>query len=304
MKESVEIKRSNFNMAGELYLPEGMDESKKYPAIVVVHPGGGVKEQTAGLYAEKLSELGYITLAFDASYQGESGGEPRFLEDPSARVEDVSWAVDYLATNENVDSERIGVLGICAGGGYSVNAAGFDRRIKAVGTVSGIDIGGLFRASFGENPAPAIIQLLESVGNQRTEEAKGADFLTIPYVPNSPEEFNENTPEYAKEAYDYYRTPRAMYPTSENKMLFRSIPKIMSYNAFSQVGDFLTQPIVMIVGKNADTAYFSENTINEIKTDHKELYWIDGATHVSLYDVPEHVNKAVAKLKEFYGRYL
>lgn len=304
MKKSVKINGHNLKIVGDLYLPEGMDVNKKYPAVVVVHPGGGVKEQTAGLYAEKLSELGYISLAFDASYQGESEGEPRFLEDPSARVEDVSWAVDYLVNEENVDSNKIGVLGICAGGGYSVNAAGFDRRIKAVATVSGIDIGGLFRASFGENPAPAIIQLLESVGNQRNEESKGAELLAIPYVPNSPEEFNENTPEYAKEAYDYYRTPRAMYPTSPNKMLFRSIPKIMSYDAFNQVGDFLTQPIVMIAGTNADTAYFSEDTINKIKTEHKELYWIDGATHVSLYDVPKDVNRAVAKLKEFYAKYL
>lgn len=304
MKKSVKINGHNLKIAGDLYLPEGMDVNKKYPAVVVVHPGGGVKEQTAGLYAEKLSELGYISLAFDVSYQGESEGEPRFLEDPSARVEDVSWAVDYLVNEENVDSNKIGVLGICAGGGYSVNAAGFDRRIKAVATVSGIDIGGLFRASFGENPTPAIIQLLESVGNQRNEESKGAELLAIPYVPNSPEEFNENTPEYAKEAYDYYRTPRAMYPTSPNKMLFRGIPKIMSYDAFNQVGDFLTQPIVMIAGTNADTAYFSEDTINKIKTEHKELYWIDGATHVSLYDVPKDVNRAVAKLKEFYAKYL
>lgn len=142
MKEKVFYNQTynNVKIAGELYKPENFDVNKKYPAIIVVHPAGGVKEQVAGLYAKKLSENGFITLAFDASYQGESGGKPHFLENPASRVEDVRSSVDFLTTLPFVDKENIGVLGICAGGGYAFNAAQTEMRIKAVATVSAFDL--------------------------------------------------------------------------------------------------------------------------------------------------------------------
>jgi len=134
------VPKSDINIAANLFLPPGFDKAKKYPAIVVGHPAGGVKEQTAGLYARKLAEQGYITLAFDASYQGESGGEPRFIEDPSVRVQDFSAATDFLSLHASVDAARIGVLGICAGGGFAIKAAQTEHRLRAVATVSMVDL--------------------------------------------------------------------------------------------------------------------------------------------------------------------
>lgn len=144
MKSDVKFKNNTILLAGNLYVPSEFDEAKKYPAIVVSHPGGGVKEQAAGLYADKLAELGFVTLAFDASNQGESEGTPRYFEDPYARTEDVRAAVDYLTTLSFVDTDNIGALGICAGGGYTVAVSQTERRIKAVATVSMVDIGSLF----------------------------------------------------------------------------------------------------------------------------------------------------------------
>lgn len=300
MMKNVRFNNRTITLAGHLYLPENLNG--KAPAIVVVHPGGGIKEQTAGLYAQQLAQNGFVALAYDASYQGESGGFPRYVEDPATRVEDISAAIDFLQAQAEVDADRIGVLGICAGGGYAINASLFERRIKALATVSAVDINGLFRAAFGDNPRDALLGLMDNVAQQRQAEEQGAALLTIPYVPNSPEEFTEQTPEYAKEAYDYYRTSRAMHPNAPNKLLFRSVPKIFAFDAFSQVADFLTQPSLLIVGKNADTAYFSEQVFAQIQGEQKELVWIDNATHVSLYD--QHVAQAVPHLSAFFSKQL
>jgi len=296
MKKSVTFKNNTLNMAGNLYLPEGFDENKKYPAIVSVHPGGGVKEQTAGLYAKKLSDNGFVTLAFDASCQGESEGEPRLLEDPNARVEDVRCAVDYLTTLPYVDQERIGTLGICAGGGYVVAAAPTERRIKAVATVSAVDIGAMFR---GEGSIEAQLQTLEAVAKQRTAEVNGAEAHFLTYAPDTLEEMDENTPVLMREAYDYYRTPRAQHPNSPNRFLFTSVDKLMAFSATTQISDYLTQPMLLIAGTEADTRGYSEK-FYELSNGPKELFWVKGATHIAMYDIPEYVDQSVNKLTEFF----
>lgn len=186
MLESVTFKNRTWDVAANLHLPEDFDKNKEYAAIVCVHPGSSCKEQTAGIYAEKLSELGYVAVAFDASFQGESGGEPRYIEDPATRVEDVRCAVDYLTTLDYVENDRIGVLGVCAGGGYAANAAMTERRIKAVGTVVPANLGRTYRE--GDGSPDAAIKTLEAVSQQRTAEANGAEPNITNWIPNSPEE--------------------------------------------------------------------------------------------------------------------
>jgi fermentation-respiration switch protein FrsA (DUF1100 family) len=177
MRSNVTFNSNGLKIAGHLYLPDDYKKGEKRPAIVVGHPLGGVKEQTAGLYAKKLSEKGFIALAFDASYQGESEGEPRFLEDPFARAEDVKSAVTFLETRDEVDQEEIGALGICASGGYVPYAAQTDRRIKAVATVSAADIGDLLRRGLtyykaGGTSEETLEQHLEESNKARIEEAR------------------------------------------------------------------------------------------------------------------------------------
>lgn len=300
MKKSVTFKNGHLKMAGNLYLPEGFDESKKYSGIVVVHPGGGVKEQTAGAYAQKLSDNGFVALAYDASHQGESEGEPRLLEDPNARVEDVRSAVDYLTTLPFVEQEKIGALGICAGGGYAITATQTERRIKALATVSALDIGDMFRENLGSIEAQ--LQTLEAVAKQRTAEANETEHMFLNYVPDSPEEFDENTPLFLRERYEYYRTPRAQHPNSGNRFLFRSIDKLLGFSTLNQIGNYLTQPLLLIAGTEAEDSRDYSKQVFELSNGPKELFWVEGATHISMYD--KDVARAVPKLTEFFGKNL
>lgn len=299
--KKVTFKNGNLKMAGNLYLPANMDDTKKYPAIVSTHPGGGVKEQTSGLYAQKLAEQGFVALAFDASHQGESEGQPRFLEDPAQRIEDIRCAVDYLTTLSFVDSERIGALGICAGGGYTISAAQTEHRIKAVAVASAVSTGNSKGwDGNGKTPLSEQIKMLEAVAKQRTAEANGAKPMYINYVPEKPD---ANTPPDLVEAYDYYRTPRAQHPNSPNLLLFTSLDKMMAFDAFANIETFLTQPFLVIVGSKAGSRWQGEQAYNIAKSP-KELFIVDGATHMDLYDIPKYVTQVVGKLKEFYGKNL
>ncbi|MBV9922522.1 MAG: alpha/beta hydrolase, partial [Pseudonocardia sp.] len=237
--QAVTFPNDAVTMAANLFTPDDFDPTSTHAAVVVVHPGGGVKEQAAGLYARHLAEQGFVSIAFDASHQGESGGEPHFLEDPYARVEDVRAAVDYLQSLDYVDAERVGALGICAGGAYAVNAATTDHRIKAVTTVSALNIGPAFRRGWdGSAGDAAAVPVLQQLAQQRTAEAQGAEPTTFPYVPAQPD---ETTPRDLVEAGDYYLTPRAQHPNAQNKMLFtKSISRVFTFDAFNLVGDLLT----------------------------------------------------------------
>ena len=172
------------DMSAVINFPEGFDESNSYPVVIVSHPGGGVKEQTAGTYARKLAEEGFVTIAYDASYQGESGGLPRQTENPAVRTEDVSAVLDYMTTLSFVDRDRIGAMGICAGAGYTANAAINDPRIKAVGTVSAVNIGQMFRNGWTNNVADADAEPLIKIGaDARTADAQGGEPARFPLAP-------------------------------------------------------------------------------------------------------------------------
>lgn len=296
--QTVSFPNGSITMAGNLYLPDGFDPNGSYPAVAVVHPGGGVKEQTAGLYAGKLAEQGFVALAFDASFQGDSGGEPHHLEDPAARVEDVRAAVDYLQTLGYVDVERIGGLGVCAGGGYLVNAALTDYRIKALTTISAVNIGTSFRRGwYGTDSDAAAVPTLQALAQQRTAESNGADAAYLPYVPA---ETDENTPRDLVEANDYYLTPRAQHPNAKNKFLFtKSVSRIFTFDAFHLVEDLLTQPTLIVAGSDAGSLWMSTELHGRVRSP-KKLVVVEGGTHMDFYDVPKYVDRAVAEAVPFF----
>lgn len=300
--QSVKFPNGSIEMAGNLFVPTDFDKSKKYPAIVCVHPGGGVKEQTAGLYAEKLSREGFVTLAFDASFQGESGGEPRFLEDPYARVNDVRSAVDYLTTLDFVDNDHIGALGVCAGGGYAVAATMSDRRIKAIGGVSSVNIGDMFRHGWNGTTDPAqSIALLEMGSAQRTAEANGGERAYIPFSPPSLEGVEDRD---MREAYDYYRTPRAQHCNTPSKFTVSSLPELLTFDAFHLADILLTQPLQLVAGSDAGSLWYSKTLVEKAASKVKNLHVVNGATHMSLYDTPDQVAEALTRLVPFYKAHL
>lgn len=302
--QKVFFKKQGLKMAGLLFLPDNFDKNKKYSAIVVTHPGGGVKEQTSSLYAYSLSKEGFVTLSYDASHQGESEGMPRFIEDPTSRVEDIRSAVDYLVTLPYVDENKIGAMGICAGGGYSMSAIQTDARIKAAAGVSSWDVGDSAKNGFPVSNDPDYLKkLLAKISEQRTKEARGEKPMYVGYLPNSEAEMDKNTPTIQKEGYEYYRTPRAAYPTSENKMLFTSNDKLAAFDAFAHIETVSPRPILLIIGSEADTAYFSEKAYSKAKAP-KELYTIKGASHIDLYDKPQYVSQSVIKLTKYFREYL
>ncbi|MCF0048949.1 alpha/beta hydrolase [Dyadobacter sp. LJ53] len=296
--QKVSFKNRTWDVAGNLYFPEKYDKTKKYAAVVCVHPGSSVKEQTAGLYANQLAIGGFIALTFDASFQGESGGEPRFLEDPATRVEDIRCAVDFLTTLEFVDRDRIGALGICAGGGYAANASISEKRIRAIATVVGTNASRAFREA---NP----LEVLNEVGRQRTAEVNGADKLINNWIPNSAQEAREAGLEELDlmEAIDYYRTPRGQHPNSSNQLLFSSMSNLIMFDAFHLAEYFLKQPLLVIVGDKVGAfgSYRdSFDLYNKAASSNKKIYTVKGAGHYDLYDQPKATNEALEQIIPFF----
>lgn len=301
MVKVVSFKNKANKLAGHLHIPENFSEDRKYPALVGIHPAGGVKEQVIGLYAKKLSEQGYVVLVYDSSYQGESEGEPRLLEDPTTRVEDARCAADYLTTLSFVDEERMGVYGVCAGGGYAISVAQTERRFKAVAAVSAAPMGEGSRNFLGY-PVPVEEQIknLEMASRQRTAEARGEKLMYMPFVPEKFEDINENTPDLLREGYDYYRTPRGQHPNAKGRFLVTSSDKIYAYSAFDHISDYLTQPLLIIAGSRADTKIFSEEAY-KLSNGPKELFVVEGASHIDMYDVPQYVDQAIDKMTKFFS---
>lgn len=290
------------DMVGDLYFPANYSPAKKYAAIIVGHPFGGVKEQTSGLHARKLAEIGYVTLAFDASYYGESGGYPRRMESPEVRVDDFSAAVDFLTNHPAVEADKIGVIGICGGGCYSVSATQIDHRIKALATISMYDMGRARRQGIGDTQTyQQRMSILDKIGRQRTAEYGGAARKDIRALP---EKVDENTPKFAIDFLDYYDNPeRGQHPNSTGYYSYTSLAPMMNFFPFTQIETISPRPLLFIVGENAVSKYFSEDAY-EKAAEPKELFVVPGATHVDLYDQPEYLKITLPKLDTFFKQYL
>ena len=302
--EKVSFNNNGIRMAGNLYLPPNHNGARKYPAIVVAHPWGGVKEQTAGLYAQQLARKGFVTLAFDASHYGESGGEPRDLEDPADRVQDIRSAVGYLASLPQVDANRIGAVGVCAGGGYTLHGAQTDLRVEAVAGVVAYDIGGATRTGIQDAPVTAEDRqkLLQRVAEQLNKEAAGAPMLVQQLLP-SRDQVSANTENFTREAVDYYLTARAAHPSAHNRFVVTSPGLHIAYYPLEHMELISPRPVLLIAGERAETRKFSEAAHAKAQQP-KELLIVPGASHFDLYDKPQYVTPAVDKMAEFFGKHL
>ena len=302
--EKVSFRNNGIRMVGNLYKPAHPQAGKKYPAISVAHPWGGVKEQTSGIYAKKLAAKGFITLAYDASHYGESGGTPRFAEIPSDRVSDISSVIDYLSNRNDVDPDAVGALGICAGGGYTVAAAQTDLRIKAVAGVSSYDVGDAARNGL-RNVWPVTKQqrdaTLKEAALQRTKEYAGAAPRIDKLLPTTKPD--DSAPQFVRNAFDYYNTSRGHAKNATGNFRFTSTIDLMKFFPFAQIETISPRPLLLIAGENAQSRYFSEEAYAKAQ-EPKELVIMKDATHFDLYDKPEYVDPAVDKLARFFHEYL
>lgn len=307
----VKYKLNGIEISANVYTPADYDVSEKYPAIAVAHPNGGIKEQTAGLYAQRLAEEGYITIAADAAYQGASGGEPRHTDKPFFRVEDIHGMADFISQYPGVDSDHLGVLGICGGGGYTLKAAQSDKRFKAVATLSMFNSGEVRRNGFQDSQLNTVQERLKQASDARSQEKTTGEIeeraqqeaggkLPLSGVASITDEEIANTPtDLYREGYEYYYRTHA-HPNSTFLYTTSSLMDLMTWDATNQI-ELIDQPLLMMVGSKADTKYMTDKAFPKaVNAKNKELFVIDGATHIQTYWMPEYVSQAVDKLLEFY----
>ncbi|QIA06416.1 alpha/beta hydrolase [Draconibacterium halophilum] len=300
---SVDYKLNGIAIAANVYTPANYNASKKYPAVVVAHPNGGVKEQVAGLYAQHLAELGYITIAADASYQGASGGEPRNVDKSANRIEDIRGMADFITQYEGVDADRLGVLGVCGGGGYSLAAAQTDKRFKAVATLSMFNSGVVRRNGFMSSQLETIRERLKQASEARAQEAAGGEILYAADLDWTDEMADSFPYDLYREGHYYYHRTHA-HPNSTFRYTMSSLIDLMAFDAATNMY-LIDQPLLMIAGSKADTYYMTDRAFNlATGTNDKELFLIPGATHIQTYYVPQYVEQATNKLKEFFGENL
>lgn len=300
--ESVRFKnRFGITLAADLYKPKQAEG--KLPAIAVSGPFGAVKEQSSGLYAQTMAERGFLAIAFDPSYTGESSGEPRYVASPDINTEDFSAAVDFLSIREDVDPERIGIIGICGWGGMALNAAAIDTRIKATVTVTMYDMSRVnANGYFDAMDADARYELRKKLNAQRTIDARNGSYALAGGVVDP---LPEDAPQFVKDYYDYYKTKRGYHKRSLNSNNGWNVTSSLSFinTPLLTYSDEIRSAVLMIHGEKAHSRYFSEDVFKKLKGDNKELLIIPGASHVDLYD-----NQAGVipfdKIERFFYTYL
>ena len=292
--------RYGITLAADLYTPK--DAAGKLPAVAVSGPFGAVKEQASGLYAQTLAERGFLAIAFDPSYTGESGGEPRYVASPDINTEDFSAAVDFLSTRDDVDPERIGILGICGWGGLALNAAAIDTRIKATVTATMYDMHRVkANGYFDSMDADARYELRRQLNAQRTEDAKNGTYTLAGGVVDP---LPDDAPQFVKDYHAYYKTPRGYHPRSLNSNNGWNKTSDLSYinTPILTYSDEIRSAVLVIHGEKAHSRYFSEDAFRKLKGDNKELLIIPAASHVDLYDnltlIP------FDKIERFFREYL
>lgn len=295
----VTYKIKDIDIVANVYTPANYDVSKKYPAIVIAHPNGGIKEQVAGLYAQRLAEQGFITITADASYQGGSGGTPRNVDKPTNRIEDIHAMADFISKYAGVDTSKIGLLGICGGGGYSLKASQSDKRFKAVATISMFNSGVVRRNGFMNSQVNTIQDRLKQASEARALEITEGKILYSGVASITDEEIAKTTTDLYREGYKYYYRTHA-HPNSTFLYTTSSLMDLMTWDASDQI-ELINQPLLMIAGSKADTKYMTDEAfIKATNTKNKELFLIDGATHIQTYWKPEYVKQAITKLVNFY----
>ena len=293
--------RYGITLAADLYIPKGA--TGRLPAIAVCGPFGAVKEQSSGLYAQTLAESGFLTLAFDPSFTGESGGQPRYVASPDINTEDFCAAVDFLSVQDNVDPERIGIIGICGWGGMAINAAAMDTRIKATVAstmydMTRVNANGYFDS---ENTAEARYEKKKAMNAQRTEDYRNGSYALAGGVVDP---LPEDAPQFVKDYYAYYKTPRGYHPRSLNSNGGWNITSSLSFMNMPllQYSQEIRSAVLLVHGEKAHSCYFSRDAFQKLTGDNKELLIIPGASHVDLYDRMDVI--PFEKLKRFFEEYL
>ena len=293
--------RYGITLAADLYIPKGA--TGRLPAIAVCGPFGAVKEQSSGLYAQTMAESGFLTLAFDPSFTGESGGQPRYVASPDINTEDFCAAVDFLSVQDNVDPERIGIIGICGWGGMAINAAAMDTRIKATVAstmydMTRVNANGYFDS---ENTAEARYEKKKAMNAQRTEDYRSGSYALAGGVVDP---LPEDAPQFVKDYYAYYKTPRGYHPRSLNSNGGWNITSSLSFMNMPllQYSQEIRSAVLLVHGEKAHSCYFSRDAFQKLTGDNKELLIIPGASHVDLYDRMDVF--PFEKLKRFFEEYL
>ena len=295
------VNRFGITLAADVYVPKGA--TGKLPAIAVSGPFGAVKEQSSGLYAQTMAERGFLTIAFDPSYTGESGGQPRYVNSPDINTEDFSAAVDYLSTRSDVDPQRIGIIGICGWGGIAINAAAIDPRIKATVATTMYDMSRVTANGYFDegNNAAARQKMRAQLAQQRTDDYKSGSYKRAGGVPDK---LPEDAPFFVKDYFDYYKTPRGYHKRSLNSNEGWNVTAGLSLlNApLLQYSSEMESAALLIHGDKAHSVYFSRDAFKNLKGNNKELMIIPGAVHTDLYDRMDII--PFEKMATFFNQYL